>query len=132
MIYKFKEKEINIPDEVLDNYVDTLEISLDEAIEMYLDDNGYIENEEAAALTAKAKENKITGKINKVGNRTKGMKREVVRKEDPDKEFIIAKLKEALIAGTDANNIQVTNIGKIIEFEFNGNMYKLDLIKRRK
>ena len=55
MKYNFNGKVLNIPDAEIEKNMKALEISRDEAIEMWLDDNDYIENEEAEALTEKAK-----------------------------------------------------------------------------
>lgn len=132
MIYNLKGKQINIPDEDIDNLVDTLEISMEEAIQTWLDDEGYTENEQVEALTKKAKDNRITATIHEAKAEDKPRaKREVVRKENPTKERIIEALKETLIALNGTNNVQVTNVGKLIEFECDGNKYKLDLVQRR-
>lgn len=130
MKYKIENKEINIPDEVIDNYVDTLEVSIDEAIQIYLEDEGYKENEEVEALTKKAKENRITATIHeaKAENKTRA-KRTVEKKANPDKEMLITTFAEALanigIAASVVNNT------KLIEFNYNGKQFKLDLIERR-
>ena len=55
MKYNFNGKEINIPDAEIENNMKVLEISREEAIAMWLDDNDYTENEEVEELTAKAK-----------------------------------------------------------------------------
>lgn len=128
MKYKFNGKEIRIPDEVIDNYVDTLDLSIDEAIQLFLEEEGYIKNEEVEKLTKQAKDNRITATIHEARAEAP-KKREVERKADPTKEGVIQLLAEAL-KGT-ADNIQITNIGKIIEFELGGDKYKIDLIRRR-
>lgn len=130
MIYNLKGKQIDIPDEDIDNLVDTLELSIDEAIQTWLNDEGYLENEEVAALTQKAKDNRITATIHEA--KAEGRKkRENVRKENPTKEALIEVFKDTLLNLEGATKVQVVNIGKIIEFEYGGNRYKLDLIQRR-
>lgn len=129
MKYILKGKEINIPDEELDNLVDKLELSIEEAVQVWLEDEGYEVNEEVEALTQKAKDNKITATIHGAKADTPKAKREVVRKENPTKEAIIQILAKALEAEGIA--AQVTNVGKIIEFETDGKRFKLDLIQRR-
>ena len=121
-------KEIKIPEATLDNLVKTLKISPEEALHVYLEDEGYEINEEQEALTQKAKENRITATIHKAEGKTRE-KRKVERRANPDKEELIAGLAEYL-AGVAAD-VQVTNIGKIIEFKFNDKSFKLDLIERR-
>ena len=127
MIIKIKDKDINISDKEIDKLVDTLGISVEEAIQIWLEDNDYEVNEEVERLTKQAKDNKITATIH--GAQKVRTKREVVRKDDPDKEWLIQQLADTL--GKLGISYKVTNIGKIIEFEYNNNSYKIDLVKRR-
>ena len=129
MKYVLNEKEINIPDDELDNLVDKLELTIEEAIQVWLEDEGYETNEEVEALTKKAKDNKITATIHGARAEAPKAKREVVRKENPTKEVIIQILAKAL--REEGIAAQITNIGKIIEFETDGKRFKLDLIQRR-
>lgn len=115
MKYILNEKEINIPDDELDNLVDKLELTIEEAIQVWLEDEGYETNEEVEALTKKAKDNKITATIHGARAEAPKAKREVVRKENPTKEAIIQILAKAL--REEGIAAQITNIGKIIEFE---------------
>lgn len=127
MIVKVNGKDVKINDKEIEVLVKTLNVSEDEAVQLWLEDNDYEINEEVERLTKQAKDNKITATIH--GAQKVRAKREVVRKEDPDKEFLIAQLADTL--GKLGISYQVTNIGKLIEFEYNGNGYKLDLVKRR-
>lgn len=128
MRYTFEGKTITIPDIELEKNMKLLDISKDEAIQMWLEDNDYCENEEVEILTAKAKENKAVqhGAVNVSKSRT-ATKRE--RKPDVEKEEIISKLAEFL--ETIGTSINITNKSKLIEFEIGENHYKLDLIKQR-
>lgn len=128
MRYTFEGKTITIPDTELEKSMKLLDISKDEAIQMWLEDNDYCENEEVEILTAKAKENKAVqhGAVNVSKSRT-ATKRE--RKPDVEKEEIISKLAEFL--ETIGTSINITNKSKLIEFEIGENHYKLDLIKQR-
>ena len=128
MRYTFEGKAITIPDTELEKSMKLLDISKDEAIQMWLEDNDYCENEEVEILTAKAKENKAVqhGAVNV--NKLKAItKRE--RKPDVEKEEIISKLAEFL--ETMGTSVNITNKSKLIEFEIGENHYKLDLIKQR-
>ena len=127
MINELNGKNIRIPDEEIKKNMQILEISQDEALRMYLEDEGYLKNEVVEELTKKAKENgtaKVKAKSDKV---RKPVKRE--RKPDEEKEKIIEILQNALKnAGIAA---EITNKSKIIEFSIENNHYKLDLIKKR-
>lgn len=127
MNYNFNGKNIKIPDAEIEKNMRILEISKEEAIQMYLEDEGYITNETVEELTKKAKTNGTTKVKAKSTKTRKSVKRE--RKPDEEKENIIKILENALKqAGIDAN---VTNKAKIIEFSIENNQYKLDLIKKR-
>lgn len=131
MKYIIGKKEIDIPEKEIDKLMDSLDISEDEAVQTWLFDNDYIENEEEAILTKKAKDNRITATIHEAKDITKTrVKRNVERKEDVDKEMIIAAVANMLQGMGIKGN--VTNKSKIVEFEYNGNEYKIDLIRRRK
>ena len=126
MVYNFNGKNIRIPDAEIEKNMKLLQLTKDEAIELWLDDNDYTENAEAEALTAKAKENKINHEARSDKQR-KTAKRE--RKPDEEKENLIKILENALkTAGISA---EITNKSKIIEFSVGNNAYKLDLIKKR-
>lgn len=129
MFVKVGNKEVNINDKEIDKLVDTFGISVGEAIQTILEDNGYEVNEEVERLTKQAKDNKITATIH--GAQKVRTKREVVRKEDPDKENLVAWIANFLKDNVSVENLEITNKGKLIEFEYLGNKYKLDLVKRR-
>lgn len=136
MVYNLNGKNIRIPDDQLEKNMRILEISKDEAIQMWLEDESYIENEVVEELTKKAKENgtaKIQGKSDK---KRKPSTR--VRKIDEEKSLIIDILANTLIEKSkenviniDVNSIKILNLGKIIEFSVGENHYKIDLIKKR-
>lgn len=127
MIVNVNGKDINVNEKEVNKLVEVLGISEEEAVQTWLEDNDYEVNEEVAELTKKAKENKITATIH--GAQKVRAKKEVVRKEDPDKEWLIQQFADTL--GKLGISYEVTNIGKIIEFEYNDNSYKIDLVKRR-
>lgn len=128
MIYELNGKSIRIPDSEIEKNSKLLGISKDEAIQMYLEDEGYIENEYVEELTAKAKEAKIShdAKSDKP-RKNAGKPRE--RKPDEEKESLIQLLANAL--NQEGFNAIVTNKSKIIEFSIEDRHYKLDLIKQR-
>lgn len=102
----------------------------DDACWVWCEDNGKIVNEEQEELTKKAKENKITATIHQAKTDTIKPRKKVERKPDETKESLIKTLAETLESLVD--NVQITNVGKIIEFDLKGEHYKLDLIRQRK
>ena len=130
MKYNLDGKEIRIPDEEIKRYVETMHITEEEAIQIYLEDEGYLENEEQEALCAKAKENRVTAHLGARQN-VENKKTERERKANPVKENLIAEFAKALEAMSAAYDIKIENIAKIITFKVDGREFKLDLIEKR-
>lgn len=131
MKYTFEGKSYNVPDNYIEQMVDTLEISMMEACELWLEDNGYKVNEEQEALNTRAKEVR-TGNIVQARAAAPKTQRERVKKEDPTKEGIIAALAAALPELAAAVDIEILNKGKLIQFRVGEDTYKLDLTRTRK
>lgn len=131
MIVKVKNKEVKIPDEEIKNLMDKLELTEQEAIQTWLEDEGYEVNEEVERLTAKAKANG-TARINARAN-VENKKTTRERKANPVKEEIIQILVNALKNSQNLpiNGIKIENIGKIITFKVENREFKLDLIEKR-
>ena len=131
MKYIVSKKEINVPEDEIEKLMDSLDISEDEAVQTWLFDNDYIENEEEAKLTKKAKDNRIMATIHEAKSDKPRAKRVVEKKEDVVKEDIIKRTAEMLAA--IAENVKITNVSKIIEFDMpNGDHFKFDLVRQRK
>ena len=115
----------------VDSLQKQLKISEFEAIEMWLEDNGYLVNEEQNALDMKAKGNKV-----KLATSTEKPKaktqRERTQKEQPEKEFLITNFYELLYALPGVDNVVCENKAKLITFDYKGASYKLDLVQKRK
>lgn len=121
---------IKIPQEEIDRIMKLPDIkTVDDACWVWCEDNGKVINEEEQELTRKAKENRITATIHQAREKPP-TKRKVERKADETKESLIKTLAETLESLVD--NVQVVNVGKIIEFDLKGEHYKLDLIRQRK
>jgi hypothetical protein len=123
-------KIIRINEKTIENLMDKLGLDREDAIQVYLEDEGYEINEEQEELTQRAKDNKITASIHKAEGKTKERKK-VERKPNPDKEFLIGALAQDLSETEGVTDVNITNIGKIIEFKFNGKAMKIDLIETR-
>lgn len=131
MKYNLNGKTINIPDTDIERSMKCLEISKDEAIQMWLEDEGYLENEEQEELCRKAKENRVTATIHqaKTTEPKKKTQKERARKENPTKEKVIAETAEMLRQFAD--NVQILNVGKLISFELDGKKFEFDLKQKR-
>ena len=129
MEIKVNNKVVKIPQKEIDNLMKTLELTKQEAIETWLDDNDYTTNEQVEELTKKAKANGTTKIGARVNVENKKVERE--RKANPTKALIIEELTEKLKQIDGISQLKVENKEKLITFSLNGNDYKLDLVQKR-
>ena len=121
-------KVVQVPNDEVSKLATALKISRSEAVEVWLYDEGYIENAEADELTAKAKENKVSHNARaEVKQKTQ---RERVVKEDKVKEAIIQAVAD-MLPNLQAENVVIEKKGKLITFTVGEDKFKLDLIRQR-
>ena len=132
MKYNLNGKNINIPDADIERSMKSLELTKEEAIQMWLEDEGYLENEEQEKLERKAKENRITATIHQASAKDshKKTQKERVRKENPTKEMVIREI--AALLPKFAEDIEILNVGKLISFRIGEEKYEIDLKQKRK
>jgi hypothetical protein len=137
MTCDFNGKKIRIPDNEIQKSMEKLKMNKEEAVQLWLEDEGYLENEEQEKLEKKAKDNKITSTIHEAQSKevikrktTQKTQKERVCKENPTKEMVIAEIAQLL--PKFAENIEIVNKGKLITFSIGDNNFKLDLIQTRK
>lgn len=132
MRYKIKGgKVVNIPDDEIRKSMALLNLTQSEAVQMWLEDEGYETNAEQEALEQKAKENRITAKIHQAKSTDKPKtQRERVVKEDKVKEDIVKAIAE-ILPSLNAENVVIEKKGKLITFEVGTDKFKLDLIRQR-
>ena len=129
MEIKVNNKVVKIPQKEIDNLMKTLELTEQEAIETWLDDNDYTTNKQVEELTKKAKANGTTKIGARVNVENKKVERE--RKANPTKALIIEELTEKLKQIDGISQLKVENKEKLITFSLNGNDYKLHLVQKR-
>lgn len=128
MKYTYNKKVYNIPDDEIDKLVDTWEISINEACEMWLSDNDKIKNETVEEMTKKASKNAITQTIHGAKGEKKERKpRE--KKENPLKKQIISAILEG-IKGIEGK-IEVENDEKYINLLVEGRNFTINLVEHR-
>ena len=104
-----------------------LDTDLEDVLLMWLEDEGYIINEEQEELDKKAK-----GVVKpKAGDKTQRKPREKVQKENPTKELIIAEIAKTLQT-LGVSNLKIENKAKLITFSLNNEDFKVDLVQKRK
>lgn len=119
-------KNVKVAKKWVDTACQKLDIDVDSALEMWLEDNDYLENQEQNELDKKAKENKI-----KLGATEKTERKKVIRERKPNiiKENIIKNLESCV--KSFATDVKVENVGKIITFSYENKQFKLDLTEKR-
>ena len=126
MTYNFNGKALTIPDAEIEKSMKCLELTRDEAIQLWLEDNDYAVNEEVEELTAKAKANKTDRVQASAGKRKKAVKE---RKVDEEKGRLLGDIKVLLEGlGADIHGVKTETE---VTFAFNGNQYTVKLTKHR-
>ena len=132
MIYNFNGKNINIPDKEIDKAMKSLDLTKEEAIEMWLEDEGYMDNEEQIALTQKVKDSGIMTTIHGASadkKEKKNSKPRTVKISDEKQELfanILENLKEIY------ENVEVLTQNKLITVKIGDKSFKIDIIEQRK
>lgn len=124
------EKIVKVSTKYIYNMIENLNIDMEDALLTWLEDEGYLDNEEQLELCELAKENKSNKIVGAKATEKKKTQKERVKKENPTKEMIIAEI--AKILPNFATNIIVENTGKIITFSIGNDDFKLDLVQKRK
>lgn len=123
------EKTVNISDEVLQQGRKE-GLSVKQTIERYLSDEGYVVNEVVAELTQKAKANGVNNAGRAAGSKAK--RKAPTRKPDDNKRMLIKALENCLSTLGPCENVQVTNIERMIAFSIGEDKYEVTLSKKRK
>lgn len=131
MEYKHNRKTIRIPDKEIAQSMKILGLTKEEAVQMWLEDNGHEENAEQTALDEKAKANRVTATVHKAKGEAKERKpRE--RKPNEEKQALI----RAICASIDedisiAESVEIINPERQIDFHVGANHYSVTLTLHR-
>ena len=121
---------VNIPREEIERMMKGLGVTEDDACWIWCEDNGKIVNEEQEELDKRAKESRITATIHQARAETAKERKKVERKPDQVKDSLVESLKAFLIE-QGFENVAITKVGKLVEFDCGGEHFKLDLIRQR-
>lgn len=131
MQFTYKGKKYTIPDSEIKNSMAKLGLTKQEAVKMWLEDEGIEVNAEQAEMTEKAVKSGVQKKMTRTtANKKPTAKRE--RKADPTKEGLISELAKFLNEYNGVVDVQIENVGKLIGFSLNGEHYTINLIRNRK
>ena len=134
MKYELKNgRTLNIPDAEIEKSMKFLELTKEEAIQMWLEDNDYEVNEEQAELDEKARKVKIQhgAKADAPRKKTSAPRKAKVSDE---KAMLFASILENLTRceSVEKDNITVLKDNKLIEVKIGDKVFKVDLIEQRK
>lgn len=122
-------KSVNIPDKEIEKSMKALELTREEAIQMWLEDNDYEVNDEQVALDEKAKKVKINHGASAIDKSTK---------EKKEKKVIVSDEKQALFSEILSNlqdvygeNVQIAKENKLLTVKIGAKTFKIDLIEQR-
>ena len=123
------DKVVKVSNAWVEKTMEILNTSAEDVMLMWLEDNGYLVNEEQQELDHMAK-----GKVKVAASAKPKAKtpRERTQKPQPEKEYIIGLIAEFLEDITDISNINIENKTKLITFTYKNEDYKLDLVQKRK
>lgn len=127
MTYIYNSKDYIVPDAEVDKLVDALNISMAEACELWLADNGDIENEEQEQANKNAQKNK-----RRYEQSTKPRKKaEKERKVDENKGYLLEIIQKALENSGNCTDF-VQNNEVDLHFKAFGDDFTVKLTKHRK
>ena len=121
-------KSVNIPNTEIEKLMSSLELSEKDAIDLWLCDHDYEEDEEQEELDEKASKVKISHEITQ--------KKEKKERKPPKK--VVSSEKQTLFNEILANltenygeNVKILTENKLISIEINGITFKIDIIQQR-
>lgn len=122
-------KNVNIPDKEIEKNMKLLEISKEEAIEMWLEDEGYLDNEEQNELDEKAKKVKIDHGASAIDKTEKKEKKPREIKVSDEKQALFGEIVEKL--AENGRNFEIVKENKLICVKIGEKTFKIDLIETR-
>ena len=122
-------KVVNIPDKEIEQSMKVLELTKEEAIEMWLEDNDYEVNEEQVALDEKAKKVKIQHGASAIDKQTKQKtERKVVASDE--KQALFDNIYHNLVE-IYGGNVEIVKENKLLTLKIGQKTFKVDLIEQR-
>ena len=123
-------KTVNIPDKEIEKSMKALELTKEEAVQMWLEDNEYEVNEEQAELDEKAKKVKIQHGASAIDKTEKKEKKERIVKVSEEKQALFGDIYQNLTE-LYGKNVEIVKENKLLTVKINGKTFKIDLIEQR-
>ena len=123
-------KVINIPDSEIKAHMKNLYLTEDEAIQLYLEDEGYLDNEELEELDSKAKKVKIQHGASAVDKTEKKEKKPRTVKISDEKQGLFDNIYHFLVE-TYGGSVEIVKENKLLTLKIGEKTFKVDLIEQR-
>jgi hypothetical protein len=122
-------KTVNIPDKEIEKLMSSLELSQQDAIDLWLCDNNLEEDEEQAELDEKAKKVKIDRDI--VVQKPKKERKTPERKVSDEKKALFNEI-SGFLKRVYGINTEIVTENKLITVKIGDKTFKIDVIEQRK
>ncbi len=123
-------KSVNIPDKEIEKSMKALDLTKEEAIEMWLEDNDYEVNEEQVALDEKAKKVKINHGASAIDKTEQKEKKPRVVKISDEKQALFSEILSNL-EDVYPNSVEIVKENKLLTVKIGGKTFKIDIIEQR-
>ena len=123
-------KNINIPDSEIKSHMENLQLTEEEAIQLYLEDEGYLDNEELEELDSKAKKVKIQHGASAVDKTDKKEKKPRTVKISDEKQGLFNNIYNFLVE-TYGGSVEIVKENKLLALKIGEKTFKVDLIEQR-
>ena len=123
-------KTVNVPDSEIKNYMSKYELSENEAIQLYLEDEDLLENAELEELDSKAKKVKINHGASAVDKTEKKEKKPRTVKISDEKQQLFDNIYHFLVE-TYGGSVDILKENKLLTLKVGEKTFKVDLIEQR-
>ena len=131
MKYQLKNgKSVNIPDKEIEKSMKALELTKEEAIQMWLEDNDYEVNEEQEELDNKAKKVKIQHGASAIDKSEQKEKKPRVVKISDEKQALFSEILSNL-EDVYPNSVEIVKENKLLTVKVGTKTFKIDIIEQR-
>lgn len=123
-------KVVNIPDNEIEYNMKALELSKEEAIDLWLEDNDYQVNEELEELDNKAKKVKIDHQASAIDKTEKKDRKPRTVKISDEKQELFDNIYHFLVE-TYGGSVDILKENKLLTLKVGDKTFKVDLIEQR-
>ena len=127
MIYNLENRNIRIDDAWIEKTMKALEMTRDEVVQMYLEDEGYLENEEQSKLDENAKLVKIS---HGASTDEKKNRKPRTSKTSDEKQALFSEIYQNL-KEKFGENVEIVKENKLLTVKQGEKVFKIDIIEQR-